>query len=76
MATVPGVGRFEPAPTPNQNVTAPRPPAVTGTVVSPTMFRPASTYRGDGYTHGSSQQVTQEPRRMPLPGISLTVPLN
>ena len=71
-----GIGRFEPAPTPNQNVLAPRGELATGPVLEPSMFLQKATYRGDGYTLGSSQQVTQEPRRMPLPGINLKVPLN
>ena len=75
-ATPPVIGRFEPAPTPNQNVLAPRGEVVTGPILEPSMFLQKATYRGDGYTLGSSQQVTQEPRRMPLPGINLKVPLN
>jgi len=69
-------GNFEPAPTPNQDILSPRGIVSTGVEVGPSMFSPKSFYRGDGYTQGSSQQVLQEPRRMPLPGISLKVPLN
>ncbi len=72
----PPVNRFEPAPIPNQDILAPRIAAASGAVVGPGLFQQKAAFRGDGYVQGSTPQLTQEPRRMPLPGISLKVPLN
>ena len=69
-------GRLEPAPTPNKDLFAPRGAAPSGPVLSPSMFRQAETFRGDGYTPGSAQSASQETKHMPLPGLSLKVPLN
>jgi hypothetical protein len=68
-------GQFQPAPTPNQSVMAPHDTLASGPVLRPSLFRQSNTYHGEGYTPGS-QQVTQEPRRLPVPGFNLKVPLN
>lgn len=65
------------APMPNQDVFIPRIVGSTGPVVAPSMLGGKSnTYRGEGFMSGSTPQATQQPRRMPMPGISLKVPLN
>ena len=74
----PADGRvFEPEPTPNQELTAPHGPFEPAhTAWSPTMMHQQETYRGEGYVPGSTAQITQESRRLSLPGINLRVPLN
>ncbi len=68
---------FAPAPTPNWDINAPHLASSSGgAVVGPGLFQQRNTYRGEGFTEGSSPQVTQQPRHMPIPGISLKVPLN
>jgi hypothetical protein len=75
--TTPDVPRFEPAPLPNQDLVAPHgreaPP---GPAIGAGLFRQKSGYRGDGYVQGSTPSQTEQPKRLPLPGIMLTVPLN
>lgn len=68
---------FALAPMPNQGASAPRIVESQGAEVSPSVVggRPASTFRGDGFMTGSTPQATQQPKRMPMPGISLKVPL-
>lgn len=67
--------RFAAAPMPNKEVFAPRVVATPGAVVGPGLFRASGGYRGDGFTPDSSQQTAQQAKRMPVPGISLKVPL-
>lgn len=68
-------GRFEAAPIPDQDAFAPRISDSTGPVVSPSMFQGKKSYRGDGFTPNSSPQISQQPKHVTLPGISLKVPL-
>lgn len=64
------------APMPNQDAAAPRMAESQGPEVSPSMLGGNSTsFRGDGFISGSTPQVAQQPKKMPLPGISLKVPL-
>jgi hypothetical protein len=75
--TPPSESRFDPAPIPNQDLAAPRSRTVSsGPVFGPHLFRQEATYRGDGYIVGSTEQTTQAPRHLPLPGIGMKMPLN
>jgi hypothetical protein len=67
---------FAAAPMPNQDASAPRIANSKGAEVSPAMLgAKTNVYRGDGFMPGSSPLVAQQPKRMPMPGISLKVPL-
>lgn len=67
---------FDVAPTPNQNSFAPRAVESLGPEVSPSVLGgKLNTYRGEGFVSGSTPQGMQQPKRMPMPGISLKVPL-
>ncbi len=69
-------GGYDIAPMPNQNSSAPRVVESTSPEVSPSMLGGKSnSYRGEGFVSGSSPQGIQQPKRMPMPGISLKVPL-
>lgn len=70
-------GGFALAPMPNQDAFAPRAVETQGAEVSPSLVggRAPASYRGEGFMKGSTPQVTQQPKRMPMPGISLKVPL-
>ena len=77
VPVVPPVPRFEPAPRPNEDFVAPRGPvAAPGPVIGAGLIRQTQGYRGDGFVQGSAPSQSQQPRRMPLPGITLKVPLN
>ncbi len=69
-------GGYAVAPMPNQDAYAPRIAEPQGPEVSPSILGGKSnSYRGEGFVSGSTPQVTQQPRRMPMPGISLKMPL-
>jgi hypothetical protein len=65
---------FEPAPTPNRDVSAPRGPVNTGPSFGPTLFTTKNQYRGDGFAPGSTAQGEQEKRIKPGAGFSLRMP--
>jgi hypothetical protein len=72
----PVTGGYALAPMPNQDTYAPRIVEQQGPEVSPSILGGKSnSYRGEGFVSGSTPQVTQQPRRMPLPGISVKMPL-
>jgi hypothetical protein len=67
---------YDVAPMPNQDVFAPKIAGTQGPEVAPSLLGGKSNgYRGDGFVPGSTPQVQQQPKKMPLPGISLKVPL-
>ncbi len=73
----PDAPRFEPAPLPNQDLVVPHghePPP--GPALGAGLFRQTSVYRGDGYVQGSTPTQSEQPKRLPLPGLLLKVPLN
>jgi hypothetical protein len=75
--TAPARPDFEPAPLPNQDLVIPRgSPAPSGPALGAGLFRQAPGYRGDGYTQGSAAAQSEQPKRLPLPGLVLKVPLN
>ncbi len=43
--------------------------------VSPSLFRRTSTYRGEGFTTGSTAEAEQNRRLAPTPGVNLSMPL-
>jgi hypothetical protein len=68
---------FEPAPLPNQDLLPPASSvAKQHAELGPGLLRRKIGYQGDGYVPGSGATQTDEPRHMPLPGITLKVPLN
>jgi hypothetical protein len=68
---------FEPAPLPNQDLLPPASSvAEQHAELGPGLLRRKMGYQGDGYVPGSGATQTDEPRHMPLPGITLKVPLN
>jgi hypothetical protein len=72
----PVAGGYALAPMPNQDAFAPRVAESKGPEVAPSLLGGKSnSYRGEGFVSGSTPQVTQQPKRMPMPGISLKVPL-
>ncbi len=68
-------GRFVAAPMPDQNASAPRQASPTGPAFGPGLFQHKAFYRGDGFTPDSSPQIAQQSKHLPLPGISMKVPL-
>ena len=74
-AKLPATG-YAAAPMPNQDASAPRIAEAQGPEVAPAMIGGKTTsFRGDGFMPGSTPQTAQQPKKMPLPGISLKVPL-
>ncbi len=73
----PGAG-YTTAPVPNGSLSAPLPANANSKSpeFSPSLFRPKSTYRGEGYIAGSSAQEQQQRKVGPAPGIKLKVPLD
>ena len=70
------INGYAAAPMPNQDASAPRIVESQGPEVAPSMLGSKTTsFRGDGFISGSTPQVAQQPKKMPLPGISLKVPL-
>ena len=70
------INGYAAAPMPNQDASAPRVAESQGPEVSPAFIGGKTTgTRGDGFVPGSTPQVVQQPKKMPLPGISLKVPL-
>ena len=66
---------FQPAPVPNPDLFAPRSRGQAGAAVTPNLFHQQKTYRGEGFTPGSTAEGEQTKRVKPTPGMSLTVPL-
>ncbi len=68
--------RFEPAPLPNRDLSAPRQairPAEPS--LAPTLFTQSEQFRGDGFSRGSTAQSEQERRLRPGAGFALHMPL-
>lgn len=66
---------FGPAPTPNQDLSAPSVPEARGPNVSPTVFHLNNRYAGDGYVYGSSPQGMDDRRAATIPGVKLSMPV-
>ena len=72
---VPPAGAFEPAPLPNRGVDAPSGPREsTSPSLAPSLFTRSDTYRGEGFSKGSTAVGEQERRVKPGAGFNLTVP--
>lgn len=72
--TGPAIG-FTAAPMPNTDANAPILQHSTEASLTPSIFSPQSTYRGEGYVPGSTAQGDQQKKFKPTPGINLSVPL-
>jgi hypothetical protein len=66
---------YEPAPMPNQDLFAPVQRASEDPEISPTVFKPGTQFRGDGYSPGSTSQSYEERHLLPGYGVNLSVPL-
>lgn len=67
--------RFEPAPTPNRDLSAPLGPRATNDPqFGPTLFNRGNQYRGEGIDPRSSAQAEQERRLLPGAGFNLRIP--
>ena len=68
---------YTPAPVPDSDQAAPlvQAPEPGQPQWSPSLFRTARTYRGEGFVPGSSVQASQQRNVHPAPGVSLNVPL-
>ena len=74
-ATPPPPPKYRPAPLPNRDLEAPNGPrAKTDASVAPSLITRGDTYRGEGFSKGSSPQNEQERRVKPGAGFNLTVP--
>ncbi len=72
----PAPNAFLPAPTPNRDYDAPAPPrAGNAPEVKPGLFTRGETYRGDGFSRGSTSESEVQRRVRPAPGLSLRLPL-
>lgn len=69
--------RFAAAPVPNLDEAAPvlRTLGPARPEVAPSLFRRTNTYRGEGFTTGSSAESEQTRRIAPTPGVNLSMPL-
>ncbi len=75
FATTPPASPFEPAPLPNRDVEGPTGPrASSAPSLAPSLFTRSDTYRGEGYSRGSTAQAEQERRVKPGAGFNLKVP--
>lgn len=69
------IGTLQPAPTPNREVEAPFGEAAgTKPSVSPTLINRRDTYRGEGFSRGSSPSEEQDKRVKPGAGFNLRMP--
>ena len=68
---------FQPAPLPNRDIDGLPAPRATGeTSVSPSLFTHRDTYRGEGFSKGSTATSEQERRIRPGVGFNLKMPLS
>lgn len=66
---------FEPAPLPNRDVDAPAGPRASyDPEFSPELFSRHGTYRGEGFSPGSSADGPQEKDSRPAAGFNITMP--
>jgi hypothetical protein len=65
---------FEPAPTPNRDVSGPMTRASDKPSFGPSLFTTRNQFRGDGFSPGSTAQSEQEKRVKPGAGFSLHMP--
>ena len=67
--------RFEPAPLPNRDLSAPPGPRATNEPqLVPKLFHRSDQYRGEGIDPRSSAQAEQERRLLPGAGFNLRIP--
>ena len=77
LATTPPASPFEPAPLPNRDLEGPAGPrASNAPTLAPSLFTRSDTYRGEGYSRGSTAQAEQERRVKPGAGFNLKVPFS
>lgn len=71
----PAAQRFEPAPRPNRDLSAPPGPRATKEPqFGPALFHRQDQYRGEGIDPRSSAQAEQERRLLPGAGFNLRIP--
>lgn len=71
----PSPNRFQPAPTPNRDVEAPfGGPGSNQPSVSPTLINRRDTYRGEGFSRGSSPSEEQDKKVRPGAGFNFRMP--
>jgi hypothetical protein len=66
---------YEPAPMPNHDLFAPVQRASEDPQLSPTLFKPGTQFRGDGFSAGSTSQSYEERNMKPGYGVNFSVPL-
>lgn len=73
--SVPPASGLRPAPLPNRDVEGPaQERAGTEAHVAPTVLQRSDTYRGEGFSRGSTAQAEQERRSKPGAGFNVKVP--
>ena len=76
-ARPPSPNGFQPAPLPNRDLEdVPAPRASTEPSVRPNLFTRSDTYRGEGFSKGSTATADQERRVKPGVGFNLKMPLS
>ena len=76
-AVVPPANGFQPAPLPNRDIDdVPAPRASTEPSLRPSLFTRTDTYRGDGFSKGSTATSEQERRVRPGVGLNLRMPFS
>ena len=72
----PSPSAFQPAPLPNRDVEAPfGGRASNETRVAPTLVNRSDTYRGEGFSRGSTAAAAQDSRARPGAALNLKMPL-
>ena len=73
--TSPAPSGLQPAPLPDRTADGPaRERSGTDPTVSPTLLQRSDTYRGEGFSRGSTAQAEQEKRFKPGAGFNVKVP--
>ena len=76
-AVVPPANGFLPAPLPNRDIDdVPAPRASTDPSLRPSLFNRQDTYRGEGFSKGSTASSEQERRVKPGVGFNLKMPFS
>lgn len=76
-ANPPPATRFQPAPLPNRDIDdLPAPQASNQPSLRPSLFNRTDTYRGDGFSKGSTASSEQERRVKPGVGFNLKMPFS
>ncbi len=74
LATQPGPA-YQPAPMPDRSLALPDRPAQASTEFTPTLFHRDNSFRGEGFSPGSSAQSDENKHVTPGAGFSLHMPI-